>query len=132
MSLLANSFESIVAAIYLDGGLDALKNVLVPLIAPKVLAAVEGALEINYKAELQQYAQKRYGLPPAYELVGSRGPDHAKLFNISAKVNKKTFQAAWGNNKKQAEQRAAANALALIAGDEPPYVEELNGGSDQS
>ena len=130
MSLLANAFESIVAAIYLDGGMDALKGVLLPLVIPKVEATINGALEINYKAELQQYAQKRYGLPPAYELVDSRGPDHEKWFKISAKVNKKTFQAAWGKNKKQAEQRAAANALAGIAGEDPPYWEDFNAGGD--
>ena len=125
MSLLANAFESIVAAVYLDGGMDALKGVLLPLVVPKVQATIEGALEINYKAELQQYSQKRYRLPPAYELVDSRGPDHEKWFKISAKVNKKTFVAAWGKNKKQAEQRAAANALAGIAGEEPPYLDEF-------
>ena len=131
MSLLANAFESIVAAIYLDGGMDALKSVLLPLVVPKVKATIEGALEINYKAELQQYSQKRYGLPPVYELVDSRGPDHEKWFKISAKVNKKVFSAAWGKNKKQAEQRAAANALAGIEGEQPPYLEEFTDGSDQ-
>ena len=131
MSLLANAFESIVAAIYLDGGMDALKGVLLPLVVPKVEATIEGALEINYKAELQQYSQKRYRLPPAYELLDSRGPDHEKWFKIAAKVNKVTFLAAWGKNKKQAEQRAAANALAGIAGEEPPYSDEFYGGSNQ-
>ena len=131
MSLLANAFESIVAAIYLDGGMETLKRILLPLIAPKVIAAIEGALEVNYKAELQQYSQKRYKLPPVYELVDSRGPDHEKWFKVAAKVNKKQFFAAWGKNKKQAEQRAAANALALIAGDEVPYGEEFNLEGDQ-
>jgi len=120
-SLLANAFESIVAAVYLDGGMEIAKNFLLPLIAPKVDAAVEGALEINYKADLQQYAQKRFGIPPAYELVDSKGPDHEKWFKISAKINKKNFLPAWGKNKKQAEQRAAANALASIDGNEVPF-----------
>ena len=132
LSLLANAFESIVAAIYLDGGMEALKGILLPLVVPKVVAATEGLLEINYKAELQQYSQKRYKFPPAYELVDSKGPDHEKWFKVVARVNKKQFSAAWGKNKKQAEQRAAANALAGIAGDEPPYQEEFNSGSDQT
>ena len=108
-----------------------LKDVLLPLVIPKVEATIEGALEINYKAELQQYSQKRYGIPPAYELIDARGPDHEKWFKISAKVNKKTFHSAWGKNKKQAQQRAAANALAGIEGKEPPYSEEFVEGSDQ-
>ncbi|MCL4132837.1 UNVERIFIED_CONTAM: hypothetical protein GTU68_029216 [Idotea baltica] len=125
-SLLANAFESIVAAVYLDGGMEVAKSFLLPLVAPKVEAAVEGALEINYKADLQQYAQKRFGIPPAYELVDSKGPDHEKWFKISAKVNKKSFSAAWGKNKKQAEQRAAANALASIDGTDPPFEDDAD------
>lgn len=129
-SLLANAFESIVAAVYLDGGMETLKSILLPLVTPKVVAATEGLLEINYKAELQQYSQKRYKLPPGYELVDSKGPDHEKWFKVAARVNRKQFSPAWGKNKKQAEQRAAANALAAIAGAEPPYMEEFNVGGD--
>lgn len=123
-SLLANAFESIVAAIYLDGGMDAAKRFLLPLVAPKVDESVNGDLSTNFKAELQQYSQKRYGVPPAYDLLESRGPDHEKWFKISARVNKKSFSPSWGKNKKQAEQRAAANALAEIEGVELPFPEE--------
>lgn len=124
-SLLANAFESIVAAVYLDGGMKMLKDFLLPLVVPKVDAAIEGALETNYKADLQQYAQKRYGVPPGYDLIDSRGPDHDKWFRISARVHRKSFSAAWGKNKKEAEQRAASNALAEIDGGEPPFDNEL-------
>jgi len=120
-SLLANAFESIVAAIYLDGGWDAAKAFLLPLIERHAQSAVEGGLEINYKSELQQYSQKRYGLPPRYILVDDEGPDHDKSFKISAVIGKREFSPAWGKNKKQAEQHAAANALALINGDEEPF-----------
>jgi len=120
-SLLANAFESIVAAIYLDGGWDAAKAFLLPLIERHAQSAVEGGLEINYKSELQQYSQKRYGLPPRYILVDDEGPDHDKSFRISAVIGKREFSPAWGKNKKQAEQHAAANALALINGDEEPF-----------
>ena len=123
-SLLSNAFESIVAAIYLDGGIAAVKPILLPLVIPKVEAAVNGALDANYKADLQQYAQKRYGIPPSYELLASRGPDHDKWFKISARINKRSYLPAWGKNKKQAEQRAAANALADIGGTDIPYPVE--------
>lgn len=125
-SLLANAFESIVAAIYLDGGMAAIKEFLLPLVIPKVDDAVNGDFASNYKAELQQYSQKRYGVPPVYELLGSKGPDHEKWFKISARVNKKSFVPSWGKNKKQAEQRAAANALAAIQGEQEPYPPEAN------
>lgn len=120
-SLLANAFESIVAAIYLDGGMDAAREFLMPFVVRHVQSAIEGGLEINYKSELQQYAQKRFGLPPRYQLLADRGPDHDKSFRIAAIIGKKDFPPAWGKNKKRAEQRAAANALATIAGDDIPF-----------
>ena len=123
-SLLANAFESIVAAIYLDGGIPAAQDFLHPYVERHVEAAIAGQLSINYKSELQQYAQKRFGVPPAYKIVGNSGPDHEKMFRVMAQVSKKEFSPAWGHNKKQAEQRAAANALAEIAGLEPPFYDE--------
>ena len=123
-SLLANAFESIVGAIYLDGGLAAASEFLKPHVDRFVLEAVDGGLDINYKSELQQYAQKRFGLPPLYQLLSDAGPDHSKWFRIAAQVDKKAFQPAWGKNKKKAEQQAAANALAELAGKEPPFPDE--------
>ena len=120
-SLLANAFESVVAAIYLDGGMDVVKKFLLPLIDQQVKQAVSGGLEVNYKSELQQYSQKRFGLPPNYLLLDDKGPDHDKWFKVAAQIDKRCFQAAWGKNKKEAEQRAAANALASIEGREPPF-----------
>jgi ribonuclease-3 len=120
-SLVANAFESIVGAIYLDGGIEAVRHFLLPLIEDHVAAAVAGRLDTNYKSELQQYSQKRFNVPPNYRVVDSRGPDHEKEFLVSAIVHKQTFEPAWGSNKKEAEQRAAANALAELDGQEPPY-----------
>lgn len=128
-SLLANAFESIVAAIYLDGGMRPVRAFLLPIIQQRVKEAIDGDFAKNYKAELQQYSQKRFGLPPVYDLEGSKGPDHEKWFKISARVNKVVYPPSWGKNKKQAEQRAAANALAAINGSSPPYPAEDNTGS---
>ncbi len=123
-SLLANAFESIVAAIYLDGGMEAVKEFLLPFVERHVESAVKGGLDVNYKSELQQYSQKRFGVPPNYNLLGQRGPDHEKLFQITAQIDKRVFAPAWGKNKKEAEQRAAANALAAIEGAELPFADE--------
>ncbi len=123
-SLVANAVESIVGAIYLDGGMEAVREILMPLVERHVDAAVEGRLEINYKSELQQYSQRRFNIPPNYRLVEARGPDHKKEFLIAAHVNKRDFSPAWGRNKKEAEQRAAANALAQLADEEPPFAVE--------
>ena len=65
----------------------------------------------NFKSSLQQYSQKLYGKPPDYELIEEQGPDHAKNFCIVAVVGEHHFAAAWGQNKKEAEQLAARNAL---------------------
>ena len=123
-SLLANAFESIVAAIYLDSGIDNVKKFLTPFIKQQVSCAIDGGLDVNYKSELQQYSQKRFGLPPKYRLLGNQGPDHDKWFQVSAQVDKKAFGPAWGKNKKEAEQRAAANALATIKGFAEPFNED--------
>lgn len=123
-SLVANAFESIVGAIYLDGGIEAVRDFLMPLIETHVDEAVAGRLEINYKSELQQYSQKRFSVPPNYRVVDDRGPDHQKEFLIAAVVHKQSFSPAWGSNKKEAEQRSAANALAEIDGNEPPFFDQ--------
>lgn len=120
-SLLANVFEATIAAIYLDGGLKAVRKFLKPIVKTHVASALGGGLVVNYKSELQQYSQKRFGVPPAYLVLGSAGPDHEKQFQIAAQVLKRIFEPAWGKNKKEAEQRAAANALATIGGQPVPF-----------
>ena len=123
-SLLANAFESIVAAIYLDGGMLRAKEFLMRFVPRQFEIAVQGELDSNYKSELQQFAQKKFGVPPTYLLVNDRGPDHEKWFQVSARLGKQDFAPAWGKNKKEAEQRAAANALAEIEGMDLPFVED--------
>jgi ribonuclease-3 len=69
---------------------------------------------------LQQIAQREYGTTPTYQLLDEKGPDHSKCFQIAAQVGPSRYQAAWGRNKKEAEQRAARNALSQIDGKTPP------------
>ena len=121
ISLLANAFESIVAAIYLDGGMDPVWKFLMRFVPDEVQSAIGGETDSNFKSELQQFAQKKFGLPPTYQLLGDKGPDHEKWFMIAAHLGREKYSPAWGRNKKEAEQRAAANALAEINGDEAPY-----------
>lgn len=125
VSLLSNAFESIVGAIYLDGGMEPARDFLMPFMDRYIAEAIEGGLSINYKSELQQYAQKRFGFPPTYQLISDSGPDHSKWFRVSAQVHKTVFAPAWGSNKKRAEQNAAANALAELAKEPLPFGDEL-------
>jgi len=121
-SLLADVFESLVAAIYLDGGDRAAREFLERHIIAEIELAAEGESGINYKSLLQQLAQREYGTTPVYQLLDEKGPDHSKCFKISAQVGGNRYQAAWGRNKKEAEQRAARNALNQIAGKAAPFA----------
>jgi ribonuclease-3 len=123
-SLLADVFESLVAAIYLDGGDAAVRPFINAFIAPEVELAAAGELGGNYKSLLQQLAQREFANTPVYHLLDERGPDHSKCFKVAAQVGPQRYQPAWGRNKKEAEQRAACNALSEIKGEAAPYLSE--------
>jgi ribonuclease III len=116
-SVLADVFESLLAAIYLDGGDKAARQFLETYIGPEVELAATGELGGNYKSLLQQFAQREFGSTPTYHLVDEKGPDHSKCFKIVAQIAGQRYQPAWGRNKKEAEQRAASNALAELKGE---------------
>ena len=120
-SLLADVFESLAAAIYLDGGDAAVRDFIQRYIGPEIELAAAGELGGNYKSLLQQLAQRENGSTPTYQLLDEKGPDHSKCFKICAQVGRKRYQAAWGRNKKEAEQRAARNALSQLNEEAPPY-----------
>jgi len=120
-SLLADVFESLVAAIYLDGGMDAARRFVERHVVPEIEAAAEGETADNHKSLLQQLAQRDFGTTPIYKLLDEKGPDHSKCFKVAAQVGASRYQAAWGRNKKEAEQRAARNALCEIAGKAAPF-----------
>ena len=120
-NLMADVFESLVAAIYLDGGLEPAKKFILQYINPEIEQIAEAAHAGNHKSMLQQVAQREFGETPQYELLDEKGPDHSKCFKISAVIGKYRHAAAWGRNKKEAEQKAAMNALAEINGEEVPY-----------
>jgi ribonuclease-3 len=120
-SLMADVFEALAAAIYLDGGADAVRDFVERFIGPEIEAAAEGDLGGNYKSQLQQLAQREYGTTPVYHLLDEKGPDHSKCFKISAQIGSTRYQSAWGRNKKEAEQRAARNALNQLNDEPPPF-----------
>ena len=113
-SLLADVFESLIAGVYLDGGLPAARAFIEREISDEIEDAVKGRGSDNYKSQLQQLAQREFGNTPVYQLLDEKGPDHSKCFKIAALVGNTQFPAAWGRNKKEAEQRAAFNALAEL------------------
>jgi ribonuclease-3 len=120
-SLLADVFESLVAAIYLDSGEAAVREFIERHLMPEIEAAAGGDHGGNYKSMLQQLAQRDYGMTPTYQLLDEKGPDHSKCFKISAQIGRNRYQPAWGRNKKEAEQRAALNALSELIGEPVPF-----------
>lgn len=123
-SLLANVFESLIAAIYLDGGMEPARAFVTRLVEPQIESAEAGESGENHKSALQQLAQRDHGATPSYLVLDEKGPDHSKCFKIAAQVGSMQYQAAWGRNKKEAEQRAARNALAELNRKAPPFPVE--------
>lgn len=120
-SLLSDVFEALIAAIYLDGGAEAASDFIELNMRPEIEAAVAGESGGNYKSLLQQLAQREFGSTPVYQLLDETGPDHSKHFKITAQVGGNRYHPAWGKNKKEAEQRAACNALSEMKGEVAPY-----------
>jgi ribonuclease-3 len=120
-NMLADVFESLVAAVFLDGGWDAAKAFVLRFIEPEVERVARDAVSANSKSHLQQVVQRLYGGTPRYFLLDEQGPDHDKCFKVAADVDGHRFPPAWGRNKKEAELKAALNALAEINGEATPY-----------
>ena len=119
VSLLANTFEAVVAALYLDGGWEAARQFTVNLLLGEIRKVIQNRHAQNYKSMLQQWAQQELGLTPTYRLVEEQGPDHGKIFVVAAVVGERVFPSCPGGNKKEAEQKAAEAALAMLAGQAP-------------
>ncbi len=113
-SLAAAVYESIVAALYLDGGFEVAKRYILRTMTPHIDAIAASAHQHNYKAILQQHAQKCMNATPVYELLDEKGPDHSKCFEMCVVIDGKRYNSAWGPNKKMAEQKAALFALEEI------------------
>jgi ribonuclease-3 len=110
-SLAAGLLEAIIAAIYIDGGLDSAGDFISRSFASLINQADAKQAQGNFKSLLQQYAQQQFDTTPGYELLDEKGPDHDKCFESQVVINGRHFLSAWGTNKKEAEQKAALNAL---------------------
>jgi ribonuclease-3 len=90
-------------------------------LGPEIERVASDAVGANSKSELQTVAQREYGGTPRYVLLDEQGPDHDKCFKLAAQVGEHRFPAAWGRTKKEAELKAALNALAYIRDEDLPY-----------
>lgn len=110
-SVAAAVFESIIAALYLDGGMEPAKEFILRHMTPHIQEAARSAHQSNFKSVLQQHAQKYLPTNPQYVLLDEKGPDHAKCFEVCVEIDGRRFSSAWANSKKEAEQKAALLAL---------------------
>jgi ribonuclease III len=121
-NLLADVYESLVGAIFIDGGLEPAKKFVLLHMGPEIEEVAEAAHAGNHKSQLQQVAQRKYNATPLYQLLDEKGPDHSKCFKVAAVIGRYHHPAAWGRTKKEAEQNAALNALAAINGEPLPFA----------
>lgn len=110
-SVLAGLFESLVGAIYLDGGAEAARSFVLRHMEPHIERTLQLGHQENYKSVLQQLAQQADLGSPTYSVMAERGPDHEKNFEIRAQIGDRAFTSCWGMSKKAAEQGAALHAL---------------------
>ncbi|MBK5288637.1 MAG: ribonuclease III [Acidimicrobiia bacterium] len=127
-SILADAMEAVIAAVYLDGGMDAAWSVVMRLFEPRIIDAATGPGGDDYKTRLQEIAAQRFDRLPRYQ-VRDEGPDHAKRFFATVRLDGEAYGNGDGGSKKQAEQAAARAAWVRISAGEPP-VEGLEVNQD--
>lgn len=110
-SLAAGVLESVIAAVFLDGGMEPSRRLLGPLLAPIIERAAASGHQENFKSVLQQHAQLLMNDTPVYVVLDEKGPDHSKCFEVCVEIGARRFASCWGASKKQAEQQAALLAL---------------------
>ena len=114
-SILADAFEALAGAIFIDGGLNSTRNYLLGMFEEEVIYAIsKGNLFIDYKTELQEVLQKKGKPKIEYNVEKEVGPDHNKKFYMNVIVENKIIGSGMGRNKKEAEQMAAKQALIRI------------------
>lgn len=110
-SLLSNAFEAIIGAIYLEAGLNVVKDITIKLLEESHPKIDLDSLSKDYKTALQELTQATHGVTPVYEMIGSSGPDHKKEFEIAILLNGELITKGKGKSKKEAQQKAAKLAL---------------------
>ncbi|MDB4610190.1 ribonuclease III [Verrucomicrobia bacterium] len=118
-SVLSDAFEALLGAIYLDGGMLVVQQVVERIFSAAIERAAHQRYGSDYKTCLQERLQARYNELPCYELVETQGPDHDRVFFIEVRYQHKLLGKGRGHSKKRAEQQAAAAAL------EHPLLREL-------
>ena len=115
-SLLSDAFEAVIGAIYLEAGLEKAREIGIRLLEECFPKIDFSHLVKDYKTQLQEITQATHGVTPSYELIGAKGPDHDKEFQIALLLNGREISRASGKSKKEAEQKAAKIAVEVLNG----------------
>ncbi len=113
-SILADAFEAVICAIYLDSGIGSARR----FIRRHLLSSIDELLEVeeykNYKSIVQEYAQREFGARPRYRVVSAKGPEHERTFFVELRLDGRSLGRGEGKNKKEAEQMAAKSAMSKL------------------
>jgi ribonuclease III len=116
-SILANTFEAVIAAVYMDGGFDAAFKIIDVCFSPLLDTVVTSPANQDYKSQVQELVQMMHQEMPVYTVVRESGPDHNKTFRVRLEVGEMQTEGA-GKSKKAAEQEAARKGLELLKPDD--------------
>lgn len=109
--ILANTFEALLGALFLDQGMEPCRKLVEENLLPKIDEVLENQTYKDYKSRFQEYSQEKYNQTPEYKEVDSWGPDHNKIFVMGVYIDEKELGKGEGSSKQKAEQEAAHNAL---------------------
>lgn len=109
--ILANAFEALIGAMYIDGGFETAEKFILKNICYKIDDIIKNQLYYDSKSRFQEMAQEKFGITPTYETVSETGPDHNKIFVVAAYLGKEKIAEGTGTSKQRAQLDAAANAL---------------------
>ena len=113
-SILANAFEAIMGCIYLESGLEKVKEIFLRLLEKEYPKIDLKSIFKDYKTTLQELTQAKYGVIPKYEVVKATGPDHNKEFTVELSIDGKVWGSAKGKSKKEAQQNIAKAVISMI------------------
>jgi len=115
-------FEALVGAVYVDRGIEAARNFVLPIMHEELSRIEENALEKDPKSRLQEWVQSNKNLTPRYREIEKFGPDHAKTFIMQVTIGGEMYGVAQGRSKQEATQAAAAGALYKLGLPAPEYM----------
>ncbi len=113
-STLADAFEAVIGALYLDGGNEVAKEFILNVVTKSLPSPTELLMSLNPKGILQEFSQKKWGTAPSYPLINVDGPDHDKSYTVAVAINNKNIAQGAASKRKNAESEAAKQALQVL------------------